>query len=55
LVQSLGHNPETYDFRRMEILVRRLRNKTRDALGCDLPLATVQKIGYAFTSPIEIM
>lgn len=54
LVHSLGHNPETYDFRRMEILVRRLRYKTRDVLGCDLPLATVHKVGYAFTSPIEI-
>ena len=54
LVISLGHNPETYDFRRMEILVRRLRNKIRDALGDELPLETVHKVGYAFTSPLKV-
>lgn len=55
LVFSLGHNPETYDFRRMEILVRRLRNKIRDALGDELPLETVHKVGYAFTSPLKVV
>jgi DNA-binding response OmpR family regulator len=55
LVISLGHNPETYDFRRMEILVRRLRNKIRDALGDELPLETVHKVGYAFTSPLKVV
>lgn len=55
LVISLGHNPDTYDFRRMEILIRRLRNKTKEALGSDLPLETVHKVGYAFTAPIEVV
>lgn len=55
LVISLGHNPETYDFRRMEILVRRLRNKIRDVLGDELPLETVHKVGYAFTSPLKVV
>ncbi len=55
LVISLGHNPASYDFRRMEILVRRLRNKIRDVLGDELPLETVHKVGYAFTSPLKVV
>jgi DNA-binding response OmpR family regulator len=55
LVLSLGHDPEVYDFRRMEILVRRLRNKAKDTLGSDLPIETVHRIGYAFTAPITIV
>ena len=54
LVTRLGHDPQTYDFRRLEILVRRLRNKAKDLLGSDLPLETVHKVGYAFTAPIEL-
>lgn len=54
LVTRLGHDPETYDFRRLEILVRRLRNKAKELLGSDLPLETVHKVGYAFTAPITL-
>lgn len=54
LVLSLGHDPQSYDFRRMEILVRRLRNKTKEVLGNELPVETVHKIGYAFTAAIKI-
>lgn len=53
LVVSLGHDPEVYDFRRLEILIRRLRNKAKEILACDLPLETVHKVGYAFTAPIS--
>jgi DNA-binding response OmpR family regulator len=38
----------------MEILVRRLRNKTKEVLGNELPVETVHKIGYAFTAQIEV-
>ena len=54
LVISLGHDPQNYDFRRMEILVRRLRNKVKTELGCDLPLETVRRIGYAFTAAVQV-
>lgn len=54
LVLSLGHDPASYDYRRMEILVRRLRNKTKAILGSELPVETVHKIGYAFTAAIEV-
>lgn len=55
LVMSLGHDPEVYDFRRLEILVRRLRKKAKETLGKELPLETVHKVGYAFTAPIQIV
>jgi DNA-binding response OmpR family regulator len=54
LVLSLGHDPQSYDFRRMEILVRRLRNKVKTDLGCELPLETVRKVGYAFTAALQL-
>jgi DNA-binding response OmpR family regulator len=54
LVLSLGHDPQHYDFRRMEILVRRLRNKVKTDLGCELPLETVRKVGYAFTADLQV-
>jgi DNA-binding response OmpR family regulator len=54
LARSLGHDPAHYDYRRIEILVRRLRNKAKETLGKDLPLETVHKLGYAFTAPIEL-
>lgn len=54
LVLSLGHDPQHYDFRRMEILVRRLRNKVKTDLGCELPLETVRKVGYAFTAILQV-
>jgi DNA-binding response OmpR family regulator len=54
LMLSLGHNPHSDDFRRMEILIRRLRNKVLTELGCELPLETVRGIGYAFTAPLQV-
>jgi DNA-binding response OmpR family regulator len=54
LATSLGHDPDAYDFRRMEILVRRLRQKVKTSLGIELPLETVRKIGYAFTTSIQV-
>jgi len=48
IVRHLGHQPETYDWRRMEIMTRRLRNKVSDTMGCELPLKTVHRFGYAF-------
>lgn len=54
LARCLGHDPQYYDFRRIEILVRRLRNKAKASFGNELPLETVHKLGYAFTAPIEL-
>lgn len=54
LATSLGHNPEHYDFRRLEILIRRLRNKAKETWDCTLPLETVHRLGYAFKANIQI-
>jgi DNA-binding response OmpR family regulator len=55
LVEALGEDPIVYDPRRMEILIRRLRVKAREALGYELPLETVHRVGYAFTAPIQLV
>lgn len=53
IVIALGQQPATYDMRRMEILIRRLRNKAREHLGTELPLETAHRLGYAFTAPVQ--
>jgi DNA-binding response OmpR family regulator len=55
LVMQLGHSPVHYDPRRMEIMVRRLRNKTQEILGYPLPFETVHGKGYAFTAAITLL
>ena len=54
LAIAFGHDPVVYDPRRLEVLVRRLRNKVTEAQGYPLPLETVHGQGYAFTAPIAI-
>ncbi len=54
LIHALGYTPESYDPRRMEILVRRLRNKVRIQTPMRLPLETVHGQGYAFTADIVV-
>jgi DNA-binding response OmpR family regulator len=54
LITALGQNPEIYDPRRMEIMVRRLRNKAKETVGYELPLETAHRKGYAFTAPITV-
>lgn len=49
LIEGLGKNPDSYDWRRMEVLVRRLRSKVKADTGLELPLRTVHGYGYAFT------
>lgn len=54
LITCLDQNPETYDWRRMEILVRRLRKKCQSAFDIELPLRTVHGYGYAFVETIDV-
>lgn len=54
LAIALGHDPLVYDPRRLEVLVRRLRNKVAEQLGYPLPLETVHGQGYAFAAPIVV-
>ena len=54
IVVALGHDPVHYDVRRLEVMIRRLRAKSQSALGIDLPLQTVNRMGYVFASQIRI-
>lgn len=54
LIVDLGFEPDSYDPRRMEILVRRLRNKAAEALNLPLPLETVHGLGYSFVAVIAL-
>lgn len=54
LAISLGHKPEHYDFRRLEVLVRRFRNKAIEQWNISLPLETAHRYGYAFTANLQI-
>lgn len=53
LVVAMGYHLYGYDFRRLEVLVRRLRAKALQAILQELPLITVRGRGYAFTAPIQ--
>jgi len=55
LVQHLGEDPSSYDPRRMEILVRRLRRKAEYAFDHPLPLETVHGVGFAFTAIASVI
>ena len=54
LIVELGCKPDSYDPRRMEILVRRLRNKVSDSTDTSLPLETVHRQGYVFVNAIVV-
>ena len=55
LVLALGQNPMVYDYRRMEVLIRRLRNKVRERVGVELPLETVHRLGYVLLAPMQVL
>lgn len=50
-----GTTRELFDPRRLEIMVRRLRNKVRSATGLDLPVHTAHGVGYAFGGFVRLM
>lgn len=49
IVRALGHDPESYDLRRLEVLVRRLRQKV-ESLNVDFPLVTIYGVGFSFNA-----
>lgn len=52
---ALGYAPSVYDFRRLEVIIRRLRNKSKLVLGIEIPLRTAHRRGYAFTDNIKVL
>jgi DNA-binding response OmpR family regulator len=55
LIVGLGHDPEAFDLRRLEILIRRLRTKAQSCFGTQLPLETAHGAGYSFTAAIAFV
>jgi DNA-binding response OmpR family regulator len=53
LIKALGGDPMTYDPRRLEIAVRRLRKKIEESTGEPFPFTTVYGQGYSFNNPIS--
>jgi DNA-binding response OmpR family regulator len=53
VIEALGGDPMTYDPRRLEIAIRRLRKKMEDSATQTFPLTTVYGEGYSFNSPIS--
>lgn len=53
LALCLGYDPKYYDYRRLEVLVRRLRNKAKEHIGQPLPLQTAHRHGFAFSAAIR--
>ena len=45
---------ELFDPRRLEIMVRRLRNKVREQTNIELPLHTAHGFGYALATPMAV-
>lgn len=54
LVQALGESWETYDERRLEAMVSRLRRKLTEAVGRDAPLRSMRGQGYSFSEALQI-
>lgn len=53
IVTGLGFNPMTYDSRRLEVMLRRLRKKIEDAGVVKFPLQTVYGVGLAFNGVLR--
>lgn len=49
VVQSQGARADSFDYRRIETLVRRLRIRCRESLSTELPVQTIYGRGLAFT------
>ena len=47
-------NEDTFDHRRLDIMVRRLRTKVREQCDLELPMHTAHGIGYALPAPMRV-
>ena len=53
IITGLGYEYETYDQRRLEVIIRRFRMKFEDK-QMELPIKTARGKGYIFTGKIDI-
>lgn len=49
IIQGQTAKPDSYDYRRIETLMRRMRVRCKEALGTQLPIQTIYGKGLAFT------
>ena len=54
LAHALGETWETYDERRLEALVSRLRRKLAEGSGRDVPLRALRGQGYGFLDQLQV-
>lgn len=54
IVKSLGEDFLSYDQRRLDTQIRRLRRKAEQATGMSLPINTARNAGYRFYASAEI-
>jgi DNA-binding response OmpR family regulator len=52
IIRALGHDVASYDPRRLESMVSRLRSKV-EAVAPDFPLTTIYGIGYSFNARLS--
>lgn len=55
VVLALGKSPESYDSRRLEVAIRRLRKKIEDSLLEPLPLESVYGFGYVLNADLKVI
>lgn len=55
IVNALGKSSESYDFRRLEVAIRRLRKKLESSDLMILPLETVYGIGYVVNAELKVV
>lgn len=54
IVTALGADYLSYDQRRLDTQMRRLRRKVEDACGLDLPVSTLRGVGFRFHADVDI-
>lgn len=54
LILALGGNPNDYDFRRLEVVISRLRQKIRSIRPATTPLRALRNQGYVFAEPVQL-
>ncbi len=55
IVSALDEDYLTYDQRRLDTQIRRLRRKIEETTGLELPLKTLRNNGYCFYEQVQIV
>lgn len=54
LARLLGHDALSPESRGLDAVIRRLRRKTLELTGEQLPVQTVQAVGLVFSAPVRL-